>query len=636
MKKINIIFVLLINIIYAQISMGDLQSMGNDELDKIRAELEAVKSDIEEGAIPVTDIDVIPEIITLGEVETKIEERKYFGYEYFQRDIEFYDNFPTPSDYRLGPGDELNLSLWGEINLRETFVINKDGLIYYENIGFINLSNQTLKEAELTLKEELSRIYATIKDPKNSTELRLSIGALKSINVYFSGHTKTPGINLIHPFSDIFTAIVQSGGLDLEGSLRNIQLIRNGEVISIIDFYAFFNDGKDNFSNTKIIDGDVIHIPTVINRVKITGEVTTPGLYELVEGESLENLIDHASGLTAKASSDIVINKIIPIKERISADNARSSINTKLTDSKAIKLNNGDTVYVLSIPDVISTVGVFGRVKTPGEYPAFNASLRDILDIAGGFDDPIFRKGIRDDDIVIMRKDNNQLYGLEFHISYNESDNFMLSPEDQIFIYENSNYDNIFSVSIIGEVNKRGTFAAKKGMSVRDIISLAEGFTELANPQAIVVTEKFTSIDDFGIETEESGQINDATLDFAITNGMTINVLPLENVVKVEGNVYDPGLIVYSGRKSVDKYINLAGGPKPNTLSNRIYVKRANGRIKKVSLLRGLGVNVKPGDTIFVPLDPDPQDFDITAFISDLSTTLANIAAILLIVDNQD
>ena len=130
--------------------------------------------------------------------------------------------------------------------------------------------------------------------------------------------------------------------------------------------------------------------------------------------------------------------------------------------------------------------------------------------------------------------------------------------------------------------------------------------------------------------------MNDASLDFKLTNGSIINVLPIENVINVEGNVYNPGLIVYSGRKSVKKYINLAGGPKPNTLSNRIYVKRANGKIKKVSFLRGLGVNVKPGDTIFVPEDLNPKEFDINSFIADMATTLANIAAILLIADQND
>ena len=113
-------------------------------------------------------------------------------------------------------------------------------------------------------------------------------------------------------------------------------------------------------------------------------------------------------------------------------------------------------------------------------------------------------------------------------------------------------------------------------------------------------------------------------------------MLPLENVVNVEGNVYNPGLITYSKGKTVNKYINLAGGAKPNTLSTKIYVQRANGRIKKVTFFQGIGTIVRPGDTIVVPVDPEPSEFDITAFIADLATTLANIAAILVVIDNQN
>ena len=225
---------------------------------------------------------------------------------------------------------------------------------------------------------------------------------------------------------------------------------------------------------------------------------------------------------------------------------------------------------------------------------------------------------------------------LEFITSYKESNNFNLVPGDKIFVYEDPFYENLLSVSVEGEVNKRGSFQLKKGMTVADAIKLAEGFTELANPEAITVTEVFTSLDDVGNEIEEKTQVNDANLNFELTDGSVVNILPLENVVSVVGNVYNPGLITFSKGKTVNKYINLAGGPKPNTLSTKIYVKRANGRIKKVTFFQGLGTLVKPGDTIVVPVDPDPTSFDITAFIADLATTLANIAAILIIVDNQN
>ena len=636
MKKIIIIFITIVNMIYAQVSMSDLRDVGNDQLDKIRAELEAAKLDVKEPI--VEDIDALPTIIELEKTSTAIDAMQYFGYEYFQRDIEFYDNFPAPSDYRLGPGDELNLSLWGEINTRETIIINKDGLIYYENVGFINLSNKTLKEAELILKDELSRIYATIKDLNNPTELRLSIGELKSINVYFSGHSNNPGINLIHPFSDIFSAIVQSGGLDLDGSLRNIQLIRNGKIISTIDFYSFFKNGKNSFFNIRIIDGDVIHIPTIQNRVEITGEVIKPGFYELIDDESIEDLIDHASGLTATASSSILTSTIIPIKERISDDNAKTSKSIKLTDSNSVKLNNGDVVTVLTIPEVSSKVEIFGRVKTPGEYPAFSASLRDILDIAGGFDDPVYRKTIREDEILILRQDSKQFYSKEIPVSYQDSDQFKLKQNDKIFVYENVNYRNNFTYRIEGEVFKPGTYALPaRSITVGEALSIAGGITVLTSGRNITVKQEFTDIDEDGNEFTISENVNNVTLDFEIGINSVIIVSPFENVVRVEGNVYNPGLITYQKGKSLPKYIELAGGHKPHSIKRKIYIKRANGNIEQNGRITlGLGKNIYPGDTIIVPLNEDPSKFDITTFIADLSTTLANLAAILLIVDNQN
>jgi len=620
------------NILFAQISISDLNKISNQQLDAIKNELQSdvpTKTQLQEVENNIIPVDIVSASISE-------EKPQFFGYDYFKKDISFFDNIPAPTDYKLGPGDEIIISLWGESNSRENFIINKNGMIYYENIGFINLSNQTLQSAELVIKDELSRVYSTLKDKNNPTNLMLELGKLKSINIYFSGHIESPGINLIHPFSDIFSAIIQAGGIKESGSLRNIQLIRNGLIIETIDFYAFFMEGKNNFSNTKIIDGDVIHIPDIERRVLMNGEINRPGFYESIEGESVKNLIGYASGFTSEASSSITIKNIIPLENRISDDNARSSQNINVKNFESVFLNNGDELVVNTIGNVSSTVEVLGRVKNPGSYSAINSSLKDILDIAGGFNDPLFRKSIRDDGIVVIRKDDQQFYGLEFVINYNESANFEISPDDKIFVYEDSKYDNLFSVSIQGQVNKRGNFQLKKGMTVEDVIELAEGFSPLANKEGIIVSEVFTSTNDQGEQIEEFTQVNDASLDFELTDGSVINVLPIENVVSVQGNVYDPGLIVYSGRKSVDKYINLAGGPKPNTLSNKIYVKRANGRIKKVSLLRGLGINVKPGDTIFVPVNPDPKEFDITAFVADFASTLANIAAILVIADNQN
>ena len=631
-RKYTILLVvinLFLNNIFAQISMSDINRLSNNQLDAIRQELqeEAVSQSN-------TDIEAVETILPVVKIESttpSISTNEYFGYNYFTRDINFFDNVPTPTDFKLGPGDEIILSLWGETNSRENFVINKEGLIYYANIGFINLSNKNLKEAELVLVEELSHIYSTLKDKENQTELMLELGKLKSINVYFSGQIETPGVNLIHPFSDIFLAIVQAGGVKQKGSLRQVQLIRNGNIVSTVDFYSFFTDGKNNFSSIKIIDGDVIHIPIVSKRVRIQGAITNPGFFELVDDESLADLIHYAGNLEASASSKIILDLLIPLSERSSDDNARSSTVITIDTASTIKLNDGDLASVRPIGDVATKAEVFGRVKFPGFYPSI-LTLKEVLDMAGGFNDPLYRKSILSDEIFILRKDENQFFSLEFETSYDESDKFELVSDDKIFVYEDYRYNNDFIITVSGEVKKKGSFPLTNEMTVRQAINLANGFTPIGNPNAIIVSQDFVqNIDGTIVTTSEN--VSNVTLDLVLNANASVVVLPYKDMVNIEGNVYNPGLIAYQSSTSVKDYISLAGGLRENSLKNRIYLQRANGEIENV--VRGRWKRPRAGDTIVVPAEGDPQDFDTASFVADILSVLTNLVAIFAIVDNN-
>ena len=635
MKNIYIIFILFLNTVFAQVSMSDINKISNQQLDAIKSELQSTtKATITETIDPVESNTASPVSIKSTAVTTATGD--YFGYNYFRKDISFFDNIPTPADYKLGPGDEITISLWGENNSRENLTINKDGMIYYENIGFINLSNKTLESAELLLIEELSRIYSTLKDEDNPTKLMLELGKLKSINIYFSGHIENPGINLVHPFSDIFSAISQAGGVNSQGSLREVQLIRNDKLIATVDFYSFFMNGKNTFSNIKLIDGDVIHIQGVKNRISISGEVNRPSAYELLAGESLSDLITYSSGFTSNASSTFILNQIIPVSERSSDDNARTSSLINFKNKESITLNNGDTIMVTSISGVDSQVTVYGRVKSPGDYPGANTTLKNVLDVAGGFDDPIFRQTIREDEIIILRKDENQFYSKEIAATYKNADQLKLEINDKIFVYEDINYSNNFTYRVDGEVNKPGTYPFRSSLTVGEALEIAGGLTELSSERNLTIRQEFTSVNDEGEEVTTSEPVNNVSLDFKIGINSVITASPVENVVRVIGNVYNPGLITYEKGAHVPRYIELAGGHKPNTLNRKIHIIRANGNIEQNNRITlGLGKNLYPGDTIIVPVNPNPKDFDVTAFISDLSATIANIAAILLIVDNQ-
>ena len=636
MKNIYIIFILFLSTVFAQVSMSDLNKISNDQLDAIKAELQdSATADIVESTVAEQSNTSSPVSITSTDIPIAMGD--YFGYNYLRKDISFFDNIPTPADYRLGPGDEIIISLWGENNSRENVIINKDGMIYYENIGFINLSNKTLESAELLLTEELSRIYSTLKDEDNPTKLMLELGKLKSINIYFSGHIENPGINLVHPFSDIFSAIVQAGGVNDKGSLREVQLIRNDQLLTTVDFYSFFMNGKNTFSNIKLIDGDVIHIPSVQNRISISGEVHRPSTYELLPGESLSEIITYASGFTSNASSTIIIDQIIPVEERSSDDNARAKIAINFKNKESIVLNNGDTIAIPSISLVDLNITIYGQVKSPGVYPGANTTLKNVLDIAGGFDDPIFRKTIREDSIIILRRDSNQFYSKEIQVDYKNADQFKLEVNDKIFIYEDINYSNNYTYRVDGEVSKPGTYPFSGGsITVGEALSLAGGLTELSSERNLIVRQEFSEVNEAGTEVITSESVNNVSLDFEIGINSVIIASPIENVVRIRGNVYNPGLITFTKGYRYPRYIELAGGYKPNTLKSKAYIKRANGNIEKVNgFFISRGKKVYAGDTIIVPVNLEPNDFDITAFISDLSTTLANIAAILLIVDNQ-
>tara|TARA_B100001093_G_scaffold215569_1_gene206883 strand:- start:7209 stop:9128 length:1920 start_codon:yes stop_codon:yes gene_type:complete len=637
MKNIHIIFILFLGTVFAQVSVSDLNKLSNQQLDMVKSQLKKDSAAIEiddksnDNLINPSPVLIPSKVINNSE---GLDTEEYFGYNYLKKDISFFDNIPTPADYKLGPGDEIIVSLWGETNSRKNMVINKDGMIFYENIGFINLSNQTIESAESILKEELSRIYSTLNDKENPSRLMISLGKLKSMNIYFSGHIENPGINLIHPFSDIFSAIVQAGGVNDNGSLREVQLIRNDQIITTVDFYSFFMSGRNTFSKIKLIDGDTIHIPSFKNRVKISGEVNRPSVYELLSNESISDLIGYASGFTSSASLTFILSQIIPVEERTSDDNAKTKIALNFNDTKSVVLNNGDFLEVNSITEVDLDVEVFGRVKSPGDYPA-NNTLKNILSIAGGFDDPIFRKTIRSDEIIILRQDANNFYSEEIKVNYEDSDQFMLVPNDKIFVYENINYRNNFTFRIEGEVNKPGVYPLKKGITVRDALNLANGLTEFSSLSNVIVIQEVTELDKNDNKITVKNKVANIDLNFKIGDNSVIKALPFENVIRVEGNVYNPGLVAYKKGLTMSRAIIQAGGYKPYSMKKKSYVRKANGEVNQANIFRGKTKRLSPGDTIVVPVNPNPSEFDITTFIADLSTTLANIAAILLIVDNQ-
>jgi len=170
----------------------------------------------------------------------------YIGYDIFtQRDtIPFWQNLPIPQNYSLGPGDEVITSLWGETEFTSSNIINRDGQIFLENIGILNLSGKNVDEAKEYIISKYSKVYSTLIGDNPKSFLDITLGELKSVNVHFVGFVNIPGVHMIHPFSNIITGLTQAGGINNKGTLRNIQIIRDKKVISIIDIYNYIIYGN--------------------------------------------------------------------------------------------------------------------------------------------------------------------------------------------------------------------------------------------------------------------------------------------------------------------------------------------------------------------------------------------------------
>ena len=628
-NRVSIILLCLSTLIFSQSMIPDLS---NEEIEQLKVQLQnnkpLSKSDTTIGIQKNT-----PQAVSVKSTSVNPDSR-YFGYSFFTRNIDFFDNIPTPANYKLGPGDEIILSLWGDVNSRENFVINKEGLIFYQNIGFINLSNKSIPQAEDLLKEKLSQIYSSLQTEKNTSMLRLELGKLKSINVYFTGQIKTPGINLIHPFSDVFTAIVQAGGVKLTGSLRNVQLIRNGQIVETFDFYNFFLGGTNDFSEIKILDGDVINIPVNSSRVQILGEVINPGFYEFKKGDVISNVIEYSGGLKGTASTNALLQKIIPSEIRSSEDTPNQTLNITSQDFSKIEVNLGDSINILGVDSNNTTVEVLGAVKSPGFY-GYESTLKEVLDIAGGFNDPVYRKSIKDD-ITVLRKDENQILSEKLEVKYENSNSFELFPGDKILVYRNPNFNKSLTFQIKGEVNQPGIYPLSFNLTVGEALKMAGGLTPLSSEMNVVVTEEFSIVDSQGNARIVKNTIANADYNFVVSKNTVITANPFENIINVSGNVYNPGLIAYSKNLRFSDAVRLAGGYKPDSLKNRAYIIRTNGEIvyaKKRFFNRG--IKIFPGDSVFIPSKTE-KEIDFNAFLRDISATLLNLVSIFILIDRVD
>jgi len=386
-------------------------------------------------------------------------------------------NMATPQNYVLGPGDQLIIDIYGSSQETMKLTVSPDGDITIPEFGPVNVSGLTVAAAQ-------SRIRSRLGDYFQSSNIKTSLGQIRTIQVNVMGEVRVPGTYALSAFATVFHALYRAGGINSLGTLRNIKVFRQGRQISTVDVYQFILNGR-LAGNVRLQDNDVIQVGPYDCIVDISGSVKRPMAYELKKGESLSTLLKYSGGF-----SDNAYKKLIRVLRN---EDLKSVYNVEEFDFSSFKMSDGDAVTVDSIFNRYKNmVEVKGAVFRPGKYQLGNkvTSVRTLIMMASGLTEEAMTSRA-----VIRRMKSNRTQevlpvNIEGIMNGTEAD-IPLRNEDVIFIPTLAEHQNLRTLTIDGEVIFPGTYEYADGMTIEDFILQAGGLTDAASTVKIDVSRRF-------------------------------------------------------------------------------------------------------------------------------------------------
>lgn len=390
---ITLVFFAYVTPVHSQLDTGrleDLLIMGRDGVD-VDDTIEPIedKRTIEESQLEDNDAMVIePEddfgyqgrndFLVAPKSKFANEPLDRFGYDYFETNQNIFlptKDTPIPPDYVLGPGDVIKIILFGNNNKKYTLQVTREGDIFFPEIGPVSIAGLTFSN----VKETINQI---VDNQLIGTKATLTLGELRAVNIFVLGEALNPGMYTISALSTLTNAIFANGGIKRTGSLRNIQLKRNGEIIADFDFYDLLLKG-DTRNDLRLMSGDVVFIPPTQKLVGIAGEVKRPGIYELKDNENADDLINYAGTLKAKADlSSLQLERID------SSENGFNlmRVDLSITPFSKLELNDGDKLSIYPVTEKLNgAVLLRGHTQKPGFSP-WTPGMR-IMDLISSNDD---------------------------------------------------------------------------------------------------------------------------------------------------------------------------------------------------------------------------------------------------------
>src|SRR5690606_9369987 len=289
------------------------RGLSADEATKLRERIQKIKAasgNTSSTNSVQTENSSLPELKTTGQIWQEDQNAlealrpKIFGIELFQNaNPQFEPNLqmPTPRNYVIGSGDQLSIEIYGYSEASYNLTVSREGNINIPNIGVITVAGTTIEAATANIKSRLATIYSDINS--GNTDVNITIGNIRSIKVILTGEIVKPGTYTLPSIASVFNALYSSGGPTENGTMRNIQVIRNGRTVSVLDVYDFLLDGSLS-NNITLQDQDVIFVPTYDKRVELIGQVKRPAIFEMKGGETFDELLSFAGGFNEFAYQD--------------------------------------------------------------------------------------------------------------------------------------------------------------------------------------------------------------------------------------------------------------------------------------------------------------------------------------------
>lgn len=580
-----------------------------------------------------------------------------FGYDLFAKPPSTFAPtlyVPVGPDYVVGPGDTIKIDVWGKFEGSWNVVVNNDGNISLPKAGVFGVTGLSFKELKELLHKNFSKYYTGF-------EMNVSMGPLRTIQVYVVGNAQRPGAYTISSLSTIINALFEGGGPSKTGSMRNIHVKRNGKTVVTFDLYDFLLQG-DKTKDIRLMPEDVIFIPPVGPLVGIAGNVKTPAIYELKGETRLLDLVEMAGGITGIAFKGRVQ------VQRVENHHARTMFEGDLIDvekspEKNFILQDGDLAKIFAVADTAKAVTITGAVAHPGQYgvnPGVT-KVSDIISLTGGLLYYTSNQAEVTRVTVTQSGPKTEIFTIDLAraMQGDPQHDVPLQMNDYLLVRTVPEWNLYRTVTLNGEVRFPGTYTFKQGETLSSVIERAGGFTGRAYLRGAMFTRErvreqqqrqinemverlerelsgsgaaqiatASSPDDarmvqleldqkknfiaqlktirakgrIALNITEMATFRGSAYDIELEQGDTITVPADPKTVQVIGSVYNQSAFVYERNRDYDYYVNLAGGYTSNADDGNTFILQANGTaIKAGGSFLGFGEHLGSGDTVVVP-----------------------------------